>query len=888
MWSLRSQNDNFKLSIISVTTITFLIILNLTGNEGCYCFEYIDWDRSVCARVSLKQYNNCSACDDYDVFFELQTTNPEFPEVLGRFGENIGTIVARPGCTIEIYEKEGFRNYLGIVKEDIYFNKSSDNTYEPYKCKCNDTFNVNARLEELLEQEKSQLEVPDSLDEIVSQFRQQNYAHPGLLSAFSSLTHGRSSKNSYILLVGSSGAGKSSTINILLNNQNVTLAGETTSEILEFHVPIPVPELGVTNSELRIIDTPGLGDSRGLQHDAIFLATLDNYLSEHSELKTKIPNLVLVFHHFTDNRYNGEASKFVNMIRGLDSFRTRITDENYSNVLFVFTHFCSETSKTLLQNPSIKLMRFKEVIEKYTLFPKPILTSVIENKGKENELLMVNDNYVLPNNEHFPSNLIHKFDTITMNGSDAMGRTIISTAFKNRREHLNVSKSSFGLVSPHHPKVAKYSSLLSNSSFHYRKTEISKQLAISFRTMPSNLRKQFPTSLKYLQKYLNLRIIYTKADLPDTTEKILELCEKMEKTDAVLYLLHKGLNLNPPIFSQPILVSYSYSSINDSVLPTSPYKLNTLKISEMGYQLPDAIKCGKKSSMFNKLNTFHGKEEYVLENAFEVGINLRYTDNLSMFSWLDNKIRNGFFVKDTSCSEYICSFVASRFYQLFKLDLNKNASLSQSFIQRVNNLSAFDESNYENVELWTNFFNDYGTHVVTSAGVGGRIDINVRSPSTISVASFNTLNDKLFQTVEFTDNVNSLISNEKIDPEKLLPSGITYSLEFHGGSPSYHTSNLAGLNLEDAIKIMKNWKKSLKYDPIVYPLGYVSIDQVAQVIESEKSDYIREALMRLYNSSLNYYDGPSHYRGKPYPRNFDSWVEFIRNGGFSLEIELDS
>ncbi|CAL8147724.1 unnamed protein product [Orchesella dallaii] len=205
-------------------------------------------------------------------------------------------------------------------------------------------------------------------------------------------------------------------------------------------------------------------------------------------------------------------------------------------------------------------------------------------------------------------------------------------------------------------------------------------------------------------------------------------------------------------------------------------------------------------------------------------------------------------------SKYTCSFVASRFYKLFDFELNENASLSPSFIQRVNNLSAFDESNYENVELWTKFFNDYGTHVVKSALVGGRIDIHVSSPSSISVESFK---DKLFQTVDFAENVNSLITDEKIDPKRLLPTGVTYSLEFHGGNPSYHTTNLAGLNLEDAIKNMKNWRKSLKYDPAVISTATIPIDQVAQAIGSEKAGYIREALMRLYNSSLSYYVAPT-------------------------------
>ncbi|CAL8147694.1 unnamed protein product [Orchesella dallaii] len=808
-------------------------------NQACKCSN-INWQRNVCARAYFHA-DGCNSCDA--TYTELENANPNFPE---EWSNKVASLVVRPGCRISLYEEEDYEKEILI--------QASINKLGSYECFCNDNLDVNSTLEELPQQERFpiQLQVPSSLDEIVSQLRQQNYYHPGLLAAFSSLTNGRSSKNAYILLIGSTGAGKSSAINILLNNHNVTLAGEeasTTSEILEFHVPIPLPQLGVQNSELRIIDTPGLGDTRGLKHDAVFLATLDNYLSEHSELKTKIPNLVLVFHHFTDNRYNGEGAKFVNMIRGLDSFRTRITDESYSNVLFVFTHFCSENSKTLLQNPSIKLMKFKEVIEEYSLFPKPILTSVIENKGKENELLMVNDNYILPNKEYFPSNLINNFDTITMKGNDKMGRAIISTAFRNRREYSNIRESRFGLVSPDNPKVAKYLSLLSSSILNIASTEISQQLASSFNNMASNLKTQYPNCLNYLQKYLNVRNIRIKADLPQTTVKILELLEKMEKNDAVLYMLENGLNMKPPTFPGSLIVPSSFNTLKDTLLPLSPYRLDTLSISEMGYKLPNAITCKKENLILNTLQIFNTKEQYVRYRATSFGVNMNTAGNLDVFTGFRNKIKNGFFIKDASCSNNFCSFIATRSYQLFKINLNERASLNPGFIQRVNSLSAFNEGSYQSVELWTKFFNDYGTHVVKSATVGGRIDINVRSPSSIFVESFK---DKLFQTVEFAENVNSLITGEKIDPKRLLPSGVTYSLTFHGGSPSYHTSNLTGMNLEDAIKNMKSWKKSLKFDPVVFPLEFISIDKVAQTIGTEKSNYIREASLRLQTSSLSY------------------------------------
>jgi len=87
-----------------------------------------------------------------------------------------------------------------------------------------------------------------------------------------------------------------------------------TTDIHEFRIPIEVDELGISNAELRVIDTPGLGDTRGLEQDARFLATLDDYFSNHEELSHRLPNVVLVFGKFHDNRFSGKGSKFVKML----------------------------------------------------------------------------------------------------------------------------------------------------------------------------------------------------------------------------------------------------------------------------------------------------------------------------------------------------------------------------------------------------------------------------------------------------------------------------------------------------------------------------------------------------------------------------------------------
>ncbi|ODM96910.1 Reticulocyte-binding protein 2 a, partial [Orchesella cincta] len=821
-------------------------------NKKCNCSDSeINFQHHACARAYLEP-GGCNVCDAK--YMELEGSNSRFPE---ERRDKIGSLQIRSGCSIIVYEEEDFEGDSENISVPSLQNWNG--TIGSYECHCGD--DTHSELNEIRPvavprqgESPVQLQIPDSLDEIVAQIRQHNYTHPGLLAAFSSLTHGRSSKNAYILLIGSSGSGKSSVINILLNNPNVTLAGDvasTTSDILEFRIPIPAAEFGVSNSELRVIDTPGLMDSRGIENDAVFLATLDDYLSGHEELKNRIPNLIIVMEHFTENRFSGPGAKFVHMILALNSFRTRITDENYSNVVFAFSHFCSETSKAVLSNPSQKLMRFKDVIEEFSLFPKPILTAVIENQGKENELLMVNNNYILPNKELFPSNLLDKFDTITRKGKDEMGNAILSAAFRNRRGHLNMSESVFPMVSRNHPKVAKYLGKLSSAVLSFTSTEISQQLASTYDGMPSRLKSRFPTkTLEYIQKYLNLRNIRTMQDVPKTSGAILELLEEMDKNEGVLYLLENGLNLKAPLFPQSVVTGNSFSLFQDSVLPISPYKTDVLKTSEMGFRFPESTKFKKNSDNFNLLTIFDTRKQYVRHRLQSFGINTASINNTDAFTVLNSQTKEGFFIKNAQCSNNVCTFVASRFFKLFQLDLEERATLNPDFIRRVRNLSPLNESNYESIQLWNDFFNDYSTHVVKSAWGGGRIDIHVTvRPSTISVQSFQ---DKLFKAVEFAEDLNSLISGEKIDPKRLLPTGVNYSLAFHGGNPSYHTTDLTALSLEDASKIMRNWKKSLKMNPAVIPVELISIGRVAQSLGFEKANYIHEAASRYLNSALDY------------------------------------
>lgn len=217
----------------------------------------------------------------------------------------------------------------------------------------------------------------------------------------------------------------------------------------------------MANSELRIVEVPGLGDTRGRQHDAHTLVTLESYLNTHEELKDKIPNVVLIFNKFYENRYDGESSLFSQMLRGFGAFRKRITDEKYSNVIFVLTHVAS-LRKSDQKSPNSRIQSFKSVIERYCSFPKPTTVVLAENRGDDQGLAMVNGYWILPNNELYPKNLIDQIALVTEKGGDLMGNMIFQSVFKNVEQ---VAETCVRFKKANRSsKVEYYRSVLSNYS----------------------------------------------------------------------------------------------------------------------------------------------------------------------------------------------------------------------------------------------------------------------------------------------------------------------------------------------------------------------------------------------------------------------------------------
>ncbi|RUS30366.1 hypothetical protein BC938DRAFT_479496 [Jimgerdemannia flammicorona] len=104
--------------------------------------------------------------------------------------------------------------------------------------------------------------------------------HLGWIMAQRSASALRSHNNPTIMLVGLSGAGKSTTINRLFNSDicDIGCSRSTTNGITEHFVEIPSLRSGINNLRLSVIDTPGFHDTAGIDSDAIHAVCMQKFI----------------------------------------------------------------------------------------------------------------------------------------------------------------------------------------------------------------------------------------------------------------------------------------------------------------------------------------------------------------------------------------------------------------------------------------------------------------------------------------------------------------------------------------------------------------------------------------------------------------------------------
>ncbi|CAL8121548.1 unnamed protein product [Orchesella dallaii] len=812
---------------------------NCSGQRKCKCSD-VFVKMSSCARAYLQ--GGCNTCNaDY---IDLRNASVE---IARDFVGKVEAFRLRKGCKLKLYSETDFDGIEEIISNETL--EGFQGEFRSFQCECNSSEFVPRVRKPRPSTLPPLVDVPHSVKAIKAMLQNPKYnQHIGLKVAIQSRKKKRSPKNAYILVLGTTGSGKSSTINLLFDNPYITKSGDnisSTSDIIEFRLLVPIDELGLGNTQLRVIDTPGLGDNEGTMHDARFLATLDSFLSTHEELNDLKPNAILVFHRFNDDKFDADDSRYVKMLRGIDSFRERLTDDNFSNVIHVLTHYSSVSGSTK-RRPTDRINTFRNAIQRCTTFPRPTIITVAENNWAEELLPGINGYFRLPNNEYYPRNLFEQLEFITKNAEDPIGLAVFRSAFRDSQE-FNVTMTPFKLTSIEGDMVQRYHRIFSDTYLEINQTEVSQLLEKAWdNELSEELKKKYTNSLQYLQDALHLRHINSKEDVPKTTTEILKLLAALKRNIAARTLLDKAFGIKPPNFPQNPIAGYCYNLFTDAPLPETPFHMEELHESDIGFMVPNFLTC--KLDRNSRENLIFAKDQ---PSDFWDKLRKIRIEGQRFPAIIKATPKLGYNIKTIAFQNGSSVLSAQRTFKRFQFVLNERPNLKQGFVDSVKALPNFNENDNETVTKWNDFFKTYGTHVVRSIDGGGAIEIQLRNKGSLN----KEMNKALLSLVNFLEKIISLVgdietSNEM--NETMLKEGIDHILVFSGGNPQYHMKKFTNLSIEGTVDMISNWQKSLKFNPTLFTseMELIPISQVVKKIGSSYQQEIQRVATIIYDDTL--------------------------------------
>ena len=189
------------------------------------------------------------------------------------------------------------------------------------------------------------------------------------------------------------------------------------------------------NITLSVVDTPGFGDTRGLEQDARNLACNKIFMDQING--DVLPNLVMFVLRADGNRDLDDRSLFANSLDIYFDPEMGLTDETGSNVLIVLTHALSITNNDAnWANEAMKKMRD---VQKFVFDRKgcrPTVT-ILENMAEGSSRIATEGHWtILPDGKTYqPWNLFTGMMEVFDRNDDFLGKTVTEIFFKRDLSH---------------------------------------------------------------------------------------------------------------------------------------------------------------------------------------------------------------------------------------------------------------------------------------------------------------------------------------------------------------------------------------------------------------------------------------------------------------------
>ena len=679
----------------------------------------------------------------------------------------------------------------------------------------------------------------------------------------SSMNIKRSFNHVSILLVGTSGVGKSATVNHLLGVE-LAETSETESKTRstkEFTIYGDDPRYEVKELPLGLIDTPGSCDTDGSKQDACNLLSVQKFFNSHPKLSKCFPNLVLLVVKATDNRIKGENSELGKSLRCIKQLG--LVDSKNPNVVVILSHACSirkkndeEWTKAL---DKIKSNVTKIVFADLKVFAPVVL---IENMYDDCDLEHLGDYTVLPNKELQAKNLYEACANVLKNNKDSLGLITLNSIFvqseknKNRRIEpgykVEAKKAKQCKLDGEETTMVEFFQRAAEGGFEDPLYTAILQY-ISDQKLEGK-EKQEVMKIAGILKHLG------EGDPPDFASHSIYSIEYFlgeEISPIGRQMLHEKFKVaeNPPNkhLESARLVGQGYNILTDKSVAAQVMHFDTVTI-KYGATIPACAKFERVQQSRSFMEEFKDEVSYTQSRLKSLNVNLNVKPDIFRMSnraGYNKKVATS----SSSTSEYSFLF-EHRLFELklgnYKDYLNHGMTFTDDFKSDVAKLpNKYDKSDDGCVSKFERFFNRFGHFVVSSAYGGGSVEIKCSSGAVRSTeTSLADAKACLTAALEGLDLTEGAFDKKKTLLKKTLlkQSGSSWS----GGDAAFQTNE----TIRDKQKLQK-WKDSLLKNPMMLTseltLEPISI-LVGLVDDGEKDEATYNALKDLLESEIKIRD----------------------------------
>jgi len=620
------------------------------------------------------------------------------------------------------------------------------------------------------------------------------------------LAANRSCSNVLIMMAGQSGAGKSTTINKLFNNDNLCKTSSNTSATstvweIEASLIIKDHDLPLMKTSLMFLDVPGAldVDSSKLESNQNIVKkylTTSPYLSPRptkildvyakrekssgSDLRwrreegvwksyTKVfTNLVLLSVNATDNRMVGNDSdlhRTLKMLKELD-----VVDMERPNLIVVATNAASLARNRELYIKKVQeiTLNIRELIVK--VFKEPQLTDTkvvfIENDptGQDLEKIIDSDFYKLPDGMPSHFNLIQSMIDLFYENHDLLGMVTCGSFFGN--------------------DCIKENKTVNLREYIFPTSDLNEeQLAESFAKTIEQLKVQLVQELPL--KYI------ARGYCPSTEKRkcrtVLKSVEKMQRI---------------------ALSSETYST---------HLQFKCVKIAETNCERWSQI---TKEHYVRKRNITYG---------LETGIDFDVKPSLGYFGRWETQ--------NSKSDKSTISFIYE--YRVLSLEIEDPKSHITTDLRKALQLLS-KEFNKQTVNIYSNFFCEWGSHFVRKSYVGGAITLLYRRQSSnVSDQTFDSeLESKVEKRLKSLE-TKTMSSKPETSANKDLSN---IKLKFRGGTPPSATL----LKLADLTpQMFAEWIRSIDKNPVELQY-YIKLEPYYFLLEDPQKSSLRAATKEFF------------------------------------------